>query len=322
MRYLLRRLVHGVLVLVAVSILSFLLLHLAPGEFFAEMRLNPQIAPGTVDALRAQYGLDRALPLQYGLWMRSVLKGEFGYSFAYNQPVSSLLWPRVLNTLLLNTVALVIAWLVAVTFGTWAAARPGKWEDRLCSLGTSTLLVIPDLMLALALLMLAVRTRWFPSGGMVTIDFAALTAWSKVKDLGAHLVLPAAVIVLGAFPLLYRHVRSSVSESLTLPFVQAARGYGIRRTQLLFRQALPAAANPLISLLGLSFGTLLSASLLVEVVLSWPGLGPMLLESILARDVYVVIAIVLLSAALVILGSLFADVLLYWSDPRIRTEGR
>ena len=262
------------------------------------------------------------MPLQYGLWMRSVLKGEFGYSFAYNQPVSSLLWPRVLNTLLLNTVALVIAWLVAVTFGTWAAARPGKWEDRLCSLGTSTLLVIPDLMLALALLMLAVRTRWFPSGGMVTIDFADLTAWSKVKDLGAHLVLPAAVIVLGAFPLLYRHVRSSVSESLTLPFVQAARGYGIRRTQLLFRQALPAAANPLISLLGLSFGTLLSASLLVEVVLSWPGLGPMLLESILARDVYVVIAIVLLSAALVILGSLFADVLLYWSDPRIRTEGR
>src|SRR5271157_6090771 len=312
MRYVLRRVVHGVLVLVAVSILSFLLLHLAPGEFFAEMRLNPQIAPGTVDALRAQYGL----------WMRSVLKGEFGYSFAYNQPVSSLLWPRVLNTLLLNTVALLIAWLVAVTFGTWAAARPGKWEDRLCSLGTSTLLVIPDLMLALALLMLAVRTRWFPSGGMVTIDFADLTAWSKVKDLGAHLVLPAAVIVLGTFPLLYRHVRSSVSESLTLPFAQAARGYGIRRTQLLFRQALPAAANPLISLLGLSFGTLLSASLLVEVVLSWPGLGPMLLESILARDVYVVIAIVLLSAALVILGSLFADVLLYWSDPRIRTEGR
>jgi len=322
MRYVLRRVVHGVLVLVAVSILSFLLLHLAPGEFFAEMRLNPQIAPGTVDALRAQYGLDRALPVQYGLWMRSVLKGEFGYSFAYNQPVSSLLWPRVLNTLLLNTVALLIAWLVAVTFGTWAAARPGKWEDRLCSLGTSTLLVIPDLMLALALLMLAVRTRWFPSGGMVTIDFADLTAWSKVKDLGAHLVLPAAVIVLGTFPLLYRHVRSSVSESLTLPFAQAARGYGIRRTQLLFRQALPAAANPLISLLGLSFGTLLSASLLVEVVLSWPGLGPMLLESILARDVYVVIAIVLLSAALVILGSLFADVLLYWSDPRIRTEGR
>ena len=197
MRYLFRRVTHGVLVLVAVSILSFLLLHLAPGEFFAEMRLNPQIAPGTVDALRAQYGLDRALPLQYGLWMRSVLKGEFGYSFAYNQPVSSLLWPRVRNTLLLNTVALVIAWLLAVTLGTWAAARPGKWEDRLCALGTSTLLVIPDLMLALALLMLAVRTRWFPAGGMVAIDFTDLSAWSKVKDLVAHLFLPATVIVLG-----------------------------------------------------------------------------------------------------------------------------
>src|SRR5271169_5151638 len=317
MRYLLRRVLHGVVVLVAVSILSFLLSHLAPGEFFAEMRLSPQIAPGTVDALRAQYGLDRALPVQYGLWLRSVSKGEFGYSFAYNQPVSALLWPRVRNT-----VALVIAWLLAVALGTWAAARSGKWEDRLCALAGSTLLVIPDLMLALALLMLAVRTRWFPAGGMVAVDFAELSAWAKVKDLGAHLFLPATVIVLGTFPLLYRHVRSSVSESLALPFVQAARGYGIRRNQLLFRHALPAAANRLVSLLGLSFGTLLSASLLVEVVLGWPGLGPMLLESILARDVYVVIAVVLLSAALVILGGLLADVLLYWSDPRIRTDAR
>jgi len=322
MGYLLRRVLHGVVVLVAVSILSFLLLHLAPGDFFAEMRLSPQIAPGTVDALRAQYGLDQSLPVQYGLWLRSVSKGEFGYSFAYNQPVSALLWPRVRNTLLLNTVALVIAWLLAVALGTWAAARPGKWEDRLCAVASSALLVIPDLMLALALLMLAVRTRWFPAGGMVAIDFTDLSACSKVKDLGAHLFLPATVIVLGTFPLLYRHVRSSVSESLALPFVQAARGYGIRRNQLLFRQALPAAANPLVSLLGLSFGTLLSASLLVEVVLGWPGLGPMLLESILARDVYVVIAVVLLSAALVIFGSLFADILLYWSDPRIRTDAR
>src|SRR3974377_558923 len=130
MRYLLRRVSHGVVVLFAVSVFSFLLLLLGPGVFCAGMLLSPQIAPGTVDALRTQYGLDRALPLQYGLWMRSVAKGEFGYSFAYNQPVSSLLWPRVRNTLLLNTVALVIAWLLAVALGTWAAARPGKWENR------------------------------------------------------------------------------------------------------------------------------------------------------------------------------------------------
>ena len=117
MSYLLYRMMHGALVLIAVSILAFLLLHLAPGEFLSDIRLNPQISATTVNALRAQYGLDRALPAQYGLWLKSVLQGDFGYSFAYDQPVSAILWPRVLNTLLLNTVALTAAWLFAQLLG-------------------------------------------------------------------------------------------------------------------------------------------------------------------------------------------------------------
>lgn len=312
--------VHGVFVLFAVSILSFLLLHLAPGEFFSEIRLNPQISSTSVDALRTQYGLDRSLSAQYGLWLRSTLKGEFGYSFAYNQPVSAILWPRVRNTLLLNTVALTLAWFLALLLGAWAAARPGGWEDRLSAIGTSTFLVIPDLLIAVALLMIAVRTRWFPAGGMISLEMSGATASLQLKNLAAHLFLPVLTIVLGAFPMLYRHVRSSVAEALAAPFVLAARGYGLGRNQVLFQQALPAAANALISLLGVSFGTLLSASLIVEVVFSWPGLGPILLESILARDVYVIVGVVIFSSALVIVGNLFADMLLYWNDPRIRTE--
>lgn len=154
------------------------------------------------------------------------------------------------------------------------------------------------------------------------LDTTGASTSSQLRELAAHMLLPVLTIVLGTFPTLYRHVRSSIAEALAAPFVQAARGYGLGRNQILFRQALPAAANPLISLLGVSFGTLLSASLLVEIVFSWPGLGPVLLESILARDVYVIVAVVILSAALVIIGNVFSDVLLYWNDPRIRTEWR
>lgn len=320
MSYLLYRVMHGAFVLVAVSILAFLLLHLAPGEFFSDIRLNPQISPTTVDALRAQYGLDRALPAQYGLWLKSVLQGDFGYSFAYNQPVSAILWPRVLNTLLLNTVALTAAWLFALLLGAWTAARPAGWADRLCAVGTSTLLVIPDVMIALALLMIAVRTRRLPAGGMISLETTGAMGWSQLVDLSRHLFLPVLTIVLGTFPFLYRLVRSSMAEALTSPFVRAARGYGLRRNQILLQQVFPAAANPIISLFGFSFGTLLSASLLVEVVFSWPGLGPILIESILARDVYIIVGVVMLSAALVIIGNLFADILLYWNDPRIQAE--
>jgi peptide/nickel transport system permease protein len=311
---------HGAFVVIAVSVLSFLLLHLAPGEFFSEIRLNPQVSSASVDALRAQYGLDRSLPAQYRFWVRSALKGDLGYSFAYNQPVSAILWPRVRNTLLLNTVALTLSWLIALPLGAWAAARPGGWEDRLSAVGTSTLLVVPDLMFALALLMIAVRTRWFPAGGMMSLDSTGAIASSQLRDLASHMFLPVLTIVLGTLPILYRHVRSSIAEALGAPFVQAARGYGLERNQILFRQALPVAANPLISLLGLSFGNLLSASLLVEIVFSWPGLGPILLESILARDVYVIVGVFIITAALVTIGNLFADMLLYWNDPRIRTE--
>jgi peptide/nickel transport system permease protein len=133
-------------------------------------------------------------------------------------------------------------------------------------------------------------------------------------------MLPVSVLVLTALPLLVRHVRSAMIGVLEAPFLQAARGHGIPRRRLLYRYALPAAANPLISLFGFSVGTLLSGSLLVEVVMSWPGLGPLLVEAILSRDLYVVIGGVLLSTLFLVIGNLIADLLLYWADPRTRVE--
>ncbi len=320
MRYFVRRLLHGAFLLIGVSVLSFLFLQLTPGSFLDEMRLNPQISPETVAALRLQYGLDRPLPVRYARWVRSVLRGELGFSFAYNSPAAPLLRVRARNTLVLTAVSTLLAWLIAIPVGVWSAARRGRAADQLTSAGTAALLAVPDLVLALGLLLLAVRTGWFPTGGMVSLNFETLRFGEKVKDVVAHLALPVAALVASALPVLVRHVRAAMIEVLDSAFLRAARGLGIPRQRLLFRYALPAAANPLISLFGFSVATLLSASLLVEVVMSWPGLGPFLLEAILARDLYLVIGAVMLSTLFLVAGSLLADALLYLGDPRIRAE--
>ncbi len=294
MAYFLRRLMQAAFLLIGVSILTFLFSTLAPGNYFDEMRLNPQISPETVAALRAQYQLDRPLPVRYGRWVNSLLHGEMGFSFAYNSPVAPLLWVRARNTLLLTLTATVIAWALALPLGIWSATTLGRVSDRVLSGVTAALLVVPDLPLALALLILAVRSGWFPTGGMVSVGFENLSPIQKMRDIVLH--------------------------TLDAPFLRAAASHGIQRRILLYRYALRAAANPLISLFGFSVGALLSGSLLVEVVMSWPGLGPLLLEAILARDFYVVIGGVLCSTIFLAAGNFLADVLVFWADPRIRTR--
>jgi len=320
MRFFLRRLGHAFFLLVGVSMLAFLFTTLAPGNYFDEMRLNPQIAPETVAALRAQYQLDRPLPVRYASWVNSVLRGQMGFSFAYNSPVAPILFVRARNTLLLTITAMLIAWGIALPLGVWSAERFGRLPDRLLSWATAALLVIPDLALGLGLLVLTVKTGWFPMGGTTSLDFEGLPLGGKLRDLALHMTLPVAALVLSALPLLIRHVRAAVAEVLDAPFMLAARGHGIPKRTLLYRYALRAAANPLITLFGFSIGALLSGSLLVEVVMSWPGLGPLLLESILSRDLYVVIGGVLLSTFFLVGGNFLADIFLYWADPRIRTE--
>ncbi len=320
MKYLRRRLFHGMLLLIGASILCFLFADLAPGSFFDEIKLNPQISPETVAALRAHYGLDQPTPVRYVRWVKSVFKGEWGYSFAYNSPVSSLLLARARNTLLLTGVATVLVWLIAVPLGIWIAGHPGKWNDRLCMGSTSILLSVPELVLALAFLCLAVRTHALPVGGMTSVGFDQLGRWSRLRDLCTHLIIPVMTLVLAGLPVLLRHVRASMTEVMNAPFIDAARGHGISNPRILFGYALPAAANPLISLFGFSVGGLLSGSLLVEVVTGWPGLGPLLLEATMSRDLYVVVGVVMASTGFMILGNLLADVMLVAVDPRVRMQ--
>jgi peptide/nickel transport system permease protein len=308
-----RRMLHSLLLVTGVSAVSFVLLALAPGNFFDELRLNPQISAQTIAHLKAQYGMDRPLPVRYALWVESLAKGEMGYSVEYQRPVGSLIWPRAKNTLLLTATATFLAWLVALAWGLLEALKQGSWLDRAGGFCTALLLAIPDVPLGLLLLLFAAKSGWFPAGGMISLE-----TQDKPNRLLIHLVLPVVALTLGALPLLVRHVRSAMIVALHAPFVQAAKAHGISNPRLILRYVFPAAMNSLISLLGFSIGGLLSMSLLIEVVLGWPGLGPLVLEAMLSRDTYVVMAAVMLSSLFLVLGNFVADALLYWNDPRIR----
>jgi ABC-type dipeptide/oligopeptide/nickel transport system permease component len=194
----------------------------------------------------------------------------------------------------------------------------GKFADKLATPTSSFLLSVPELVLAVGLLALAVRWRFAPVGGMMSLGFEDLSPWEKIRDMAVHMLLPVLILVLGGVAVVERHVRVSVLEVLDMPYIQAARGLGIGRARVLFRHVLPVAANPAISLFGFSIAALLGGSLVVEVVAAWPGLGPLILEATLSRDLYLVIGAVLFSAVFMIAGNLIADVILLASDPRIR----
>ena len=243
-RYLARRIAHGLLMLFGVSVLLFLLFQAAPGDFLSEAKLNSQISPGTMAQLRAQYGLDQSLPIRYWQWAKSSVRGEFGYSFSYNAPAASLLWPRARNTLLLSVPALIISWLIAVPLGVLVAGWKGKWADRLFSGGTSALLALPDVLIALLALLIALKTGMFPVGGMTAVNAQDQGWWAWLRDLGWHMLLPVAALVVGSLAIILRHVRNSVGEVLESSYMRAAEGHGLPRYKLLFGYALPGRRQP------------------------------------------------------------------------------
>jgi peptide/nickel transport system permease protein len=318
MIYVLQRFLRSVLLLLGVSLLCFLFTEMAPGSFFDEMRLNPQISRETIATLRAQYGLDRPLAVRYSRWIMSAMHGDLGYSIAYNAPVAPLLWTRAKNTLLLTVTATLLTWLLGLPLGLLTASSRGRLADQLATPVSSLLLSVPEIVLAVAFLAVAVHWRVVPVGGMMSLGFEDLSPWEKIRDIGSHMLLPMAVLVSGGVAIVERHVRASVLEVLDAPYIQAARGLGIGRVRILFRHVLPVAANPAISLFGFSIAALLGGSLVVEVVTGWPGLGPLILDATFSRDLYVVIGAVLLSAVFMIAGNLIADLMLLVSDPRIR----
>ena len=319
LRFVLRRLAYGALITLGVSVLAFAMLELAPGEFFDDLKVDAAVGTSTIETLRQEHGLTASAPVRYVQWLGSVMRGDFGVSLAHRAPIAPLLWERTSNTLILTVPALLIAWLIALPLGLWTARRRGRIFDRVCSGATSALLALPDLLIGLLMLLIALKSGLFPAGGMFSPGASDADLASRVRDVAAHAVLPLCAIVLSTLPAILRHVRASAIDAAQTPAARAARGHGIRGWRLDVRYVLTIAANPLISLAGLSVAALLSASLLIEVVMSWPGLGPLLVEALLARDVHVVLGASMLATLFLIGGNLLADLALFAVDPRIRS---
>ena len=314
------RAVRGLYLLFGVSLGSFVLSEVAPGDFYAEARLNPQISPDALIQMKSEHHLDQPLISKYSYWLESVVRGEWGFSLSYNMPVKRLLWWRLLNTLLLTVTATVLAWVVGVPSGIWLATGGRAVHRQLARGGLALLVATPEVLLVLIFQLIAVRSGYLPVGGMFSPEWPQMNLWNRAQDVARHLALPVTVLTLSAVPAITMHAASAIAEVLDAPFVLGARANGIPHRRLLWRHALPAAAHPLIASLGLSVGTLLSASVLVENAMGWPGLGRLMLEATLERDVHVVISIVMLSAVFLIAGSFVSDLLLYSVDPRIRRE--
>jgi peptide/nickel transport system permease protein len=319
-RFIVRRFLNLIPLLLGISLLSFIAIQLSPGDFLAEVRENPVVSQQTVDEMRHNFGLDQPLYVQYGKWLWRIVHLDFGYSFAFQVPVMWLIGSRLANTLILNIAALAIAWLVAIPIGIRAATRQYSTTDNALSLVSYLGISTPTFFSGLVLLYLAFKTRWLPIGGMTSLDFEILPWYEQVLDVARHLIIPAGVLGFLAAAGLMRQMRGNLLEVLRHDYVRTARAKGVPERPVIYRHAVRNAINPLITIFGFEIGNLLSGAAILETVVNWPGLGRLILESLTRKDLYVVMGSLVIGGTTLVVGNLIADVLLALADPRIRYD--
>ncbi len=279
---------------------------------------QPDMDPNVAREMRASLGLDDPLPVQYGRWIRNAVAGNFGKSYQHSLPTTQLLRDRIPNTLLLSGTALVMAVLLAVPLGTISALYRYSWLDYLATVVAFAGVSIPVFWLAiLMIIVFSVQLGWLPSAGMVTVG-----AVFSLRDLVAHLVMPA--LVLATFPLaqLTRYVRSSMVDVLAQDYIRTARAKGLPETALLARHALRNALIPMLTVLGVLTPRLLGGAVITETIFAWPGLGRLAVDAAITRDYPVIMSVTLLVSALVVVSNLVTDLLYGIVDPRISLEAR
>ncbi len=314
--YILKRLLQAVPLLFIVSVMSFFIIRLSPVDPLAELRINPSISQETLKAEEQRLGLDKPLPVQYVLWLKSFLKGDLGVSVT-GEKVSTKLMERIPNTLLLTTVVILLTWLVGIPAGIYAALHWKQPVDRLMTVLTSIGMAIPSFFFALLLLIFAVKTGWFPTGGLTGYNFSALGPWGKFLDIAHHLVLPVVVLFTVSLSSLQRQMRGNLLDVLGADYIKFARAKGLSENKVIYKHALRNAINPMITLLGFEFAGLLSGAALTEYVFQYPGLGRLILEAVMKSDINLVMASLMMGTIMLILGNLIADILLKLVDPRV-----
>lgn len=315
-----RRLLHMIPTVLFVVFLGFMLIQLAPGDIFSQLKLNPDISPEQIAAMEEQFGLNDHVIIQFFKYLRNaVFDLNFGYSQTFKAPVFALVSQRVGNTLLLAMFTLAISWGFSIPAGVIAARNQYSWKDQLISVFSFMGMSLPNFFLAFLVLYLISNTgNWLPIGSMYSANVNEMSQFEKLIDLAKHMIVPVAVT--SAMPLaqLTRVMRGNMLEILNMQYITTARAKGLSERVVVFKHALRNGINPMITLLGFQIGTILGGSALVEIVVNWPGLGNLTLKALLAQDLYLVVGGLLYSSALVVVGNLLADILLAVVDPRVR----
>lgn len=326
--YLVRRLILAVLTLWAVSVLSFVVIQLPPGDYItsyiAQLSATGSfVSQQEAEALRQQYGLDRPLHIQYLRWMGMVLQGKFGMALEWGRPVSEVIGDRLWLTMVVSIAAIVFTWLLALPIGIYSAVRQYSMGDYLATFLGFIGLAVPSFMLALILMYLGFTLFNANIGGLFSDEFSE-AAWSlaKVWDLMKHLPLPALILGLAGTAQLIRIMRANLLDELSKPYVVTARARGLPETRVILKYPVRVALNPFASTIGYLLPYVVSGSIIVSLVLSLPTVGPLLLRALIAQDMFLAGTIVLLLGVMTVIGTFLSDLLLLWIDPRIRFEGK
>ena len=320
LRYALKRMLVAVPMLLGISLLTFILMRVTPGNYLDTIRMDPQFSKETIRHYEQLYQLDKPLAQQYFRWVYNLLHFELGYSFHYNVPVYKIIGERVWNTFVLSLSAFFLTWCIAIPLGIVAAVNRNRFIDRLIQFFSYVGLSIPSFFLAMILLFWASQTGALPLGGMCGPDFDALNPGEKIVDVLRHLAIPTIALSLGSLVALQRIMRGNMLEVLGQKYILTARAKGLPEHKVIYLHALRNAVNPLITLLGYEFSSLLSGAALVEIICSWPGLGSLMLTAVRSKDVYLVMASMLMGSVLFMIGNLLADIALAKVDPRIRYD--
>ncbi len=326
--FILRRFLISIPLLLAISFITFLFLHAVPGNYFDRMRLDPLISEQTIAAYQKQYHLNEPVVVQFAHWLKNLTRLDLGYSFELKRPVWDVIRGKWLNTLVLSVSSLLFTWLVALPVGIACAVRQYKLSDKVFSFLSFLGMSIPNFFLALLLLYAASFTfdldkaNWFhgilPLGGMQSMNHADMNILGRAWDFCRHLIIPTLVIGTGAIAALSRIMRGNLLEVLRAEYITTARAKGLPEQKVIYRHAVRNAINPMITLFGGELSGLLSGAALTEIICGWPGLGSVMLNAVRSQDLFLVMGSTMLGGLMLIFGYLVADILLAFSDPRIK----
>ena len=324
--YILRRLLIAVGTVWVISVVSFVIIQLPPGDYVTSyiaqlMSTGSMVTQEEAENLRAQYGLDRPVYVQYAKWMWLVLHGNFGVSMEWKRPVTEVIGDRLLLTALLAFTAVIFTWILAIPIGIYSAVRQYSVGDYVFTCMGFIGLAIPNFLLALVIMYLAFAYFGASVGGLFSTEYMdAPWSWARVQDLLKHLWLPAIILSTAGTAHLIRILRANLLDELRKPYVVTARAKGLSELRAILKYPVRVALNPFISTIGYTLPYLVSGSIIVSIVLSLPTVGPLLLKALLAQDMFLAGTIVLLLGVMTVIGTLISDILLVWIDPRIRLE--